>query len=326
MSVFADILYAVLPLFLLMACGVLVRRSGLLEREASTLLSNFALDIALPALILVTLLTNKLSASYAALPVGMWAAQAVAIGLVLLGLSVLRLKRGSRGAALFGVFGNTSFIGYPVTTALFPSLLPATVIIDQIGMWMVLYGTMPTVSSLYGDFTEEERVRRAGQSRAQRIFEQVKSPLLLSLIVGLALRGALALTGRSEMLLGSRASVLILNTLRLLGGSAIPVIMIALGMRLSAGSVRRHLPVVGLLGAVKLVIMPIAAYSVSRWVFHLHGGLLSVSVLEAAVPPAATTVVFAIRYRLDSDLAVALFFALTVASAVTLPLMLSILR
>ncbi len=103
--------------------------------------------------------------------------------------------------------------------------------------------------------------------------------------------------------------------------------MIALGMRLSAGvgapafarggTARRGL---------KLIIMPVIAYSVSRWVFHLHGGLLSVSTLEAAVPPAATTVVFAIRYRLDSDLAVALFFALTVASAVTLPLMLSILR
>ena len=326
MPVFADTVYSILPLFLLMACGALVRRSGLMEREASTLLSNFALDIALPALILVTLLTNKLSASYAALPVAMWAAQAAGFGLVLLGLSGLRLKRGSQGASLFGIFGNTSFIGYPVTTALFPGLLPATVIIDQIGMWMVLYGAMPALSSLYGDLTEEERTRRAGQSLWQRVLEQVKSPLLLSLIIGLALRGFFALTGRSDLLLGSRASVLILNTLRLLGGSAIPVIMIALGMRLSAGSVRRHLPVVGLLGAVKLIIMPVAAYLVSRWVFHLHGGLLSVSVLEAAVPPAATTVVFAIRYRLDSDLAVALFFALTVASAVTLPLMLSILR
>ena len=327
MSVFSDIVYAILPLFLLMACGVLVRRSGLLEREASTLLSNFALDIALPALILETLLTNKLSASYAALPVAMWAAQAVAIGLVLLGLGALRLKRGSRGAALFGVFGNTSFIGYPVTTALFPALLPATVIIDQIGMWLVLYGAMPTVSGLYGDLTDEERARRAGQSLMQRILEQVTSPLLLSLIVGLALRGLFALTGCSDLLLHSRASVLILSTLRLLGGSAIPVIMIALGMRLSAGSVAAAFARGGDARRGKVDYhADDRLLGVTLDIPFCTADLLSVSTLEAAVPPAATTVVFAIRYRLDSDLAVALFFALTVASAVTLPLMLSILR
>ncbi len=318
-SLLADTVVAILPLFLLMTAGTILRRCRILDHSAGTVLTRFALEISLPALILHALLTKQFAAAYFLLPLTLWAAQAVAIAAVLAGSRVLKMSLHGTGAGILSMFGNTSFLGFPITTSLYPNLLSAAVILDQFGMWLILSPVSVIVGHLFGERDPEQ----PKSSLRRQMLSQLKSPLLLALFLGLALR---AVSNLVPGLLTNRVSQLGLYTLQLVGAAAIPVIMIALGMRLSAGAARRYVVPVTVLATIKLIIMPIACYTVGRFALHLHGGPLSVAVIESAVPPAATSVVFAAHHRLNSDLSVATFFVLTVASAFTVPLMVSLLH
>ena len=318
-SLLSGTVIAILPLFVLMAAGVVVRRARILDRAAGAALTRFALDVAVPALILHTLLTKQFNAAFFLLPVTLWAAQAVAILVLLPASKLLKMNRHETGASIFSMFGNTSFLGFPITTALFPNLLSAAVILDQFGMWLVLNPASVVVGHIFGE--GDPNAVDAGVGR--RLLQQMKSPLLIALCLGLSLRGIADF--EPNLLQGPVAQVW-LYALQMLGAAAIPVIMVALGMRLSAGAARRYIVPISALATIKLIVMPVVCYGVGRFALNLHGSLLSVAVLESAMPPAATSVVFAAQYRLNSDLAVATFFVLTVASAVTVPLAVSILQ
>jgi predicted permease len=309
---------AIIPVFALLAVGYGARRFKVLERSDAATLTKFAVDLALPALILATVITRQFQANYFLLPVIMWIAQAVG-WLAAVGISrAFKMSRHSTGVAILSIYGNTSFLGYPLTTALFPALLPATVVIDQFGMTILLYISAAVLGPIYGESSAEQ-----SEGVARAVGKELMSPLLGALVVGLALHALLA------HIPGSMQSIPVSTTISLLqviGAATIPVVMVALGMRLSAGAAKNWLGPIAALGVVKLILMPLICFALARFAFHLPPGLVSISVLEAAVPPAATSTVFAAKYRMNSDFSVAIFFVLTLASAITLPILISVLR
>ncbi|MBC7442468.1 MAG: AEC family transporter [Ramlibacter sp.] len=143
----------------------------------------------------------------------------------------------------------------------------------------------------------------------------VLAPLVLG-ILDVSTRGRLSLAGvvtqplRNPIILASVAGVLVavaglevpaavMAPLELLGGAAIPMVLLAFGMSLhgerllKAGSGRGRVAVASV---VKVAVMPVVAYPFGRFVFGLGSAELFAVVTIAALPTAQNIFNFAARY------------------------------
>ncbi len=218
---------------------------------------------------------------------------------------------------LQSVFGNTGYIGYPMCTALFPMRLPAAVLIDQMGMSIPLYPGAPIIGSVFG--------KSQAEGSQKPIWGFLKTPVFIALALGLLLKlvpQAWVPSTPPFVVFGKY----FVQVISMIGGVTIPVVLIAVGLLLRPSSLAQHYQKVAVIGVYKLILMPLLTWLVARFLFQMSGSLLAICVMEACMPPSATSTVFSGLYDLDGSLAVGAFFALTILSALTLPLMLGILR
>ena len=182
MLLYTAILTALAPPFLLIILGAGLKRLRVLHPAHVPILNGLVLNVTLPALILLGLLRAPALSPRLALPVlAMFLAEMIALGAVYgLGRG-LRLPRRLLGAVLIvGIFGNTSFIGYPLTLAIFPRQFPATILLDQFGMTLPMYLTAAIVGSRFGGGDGS-----GGHKAAMGRF--FRSPIFLSAVLGLGL-------------------------------------------------------------------------------------------------------------------------------------------
>ena len=122
------------------------------------------------------------------------------------------------------------------------------------------------------------------------------TPLTNPLIIGSALGVIVAVIDSAT---GWRPPAELLQPFELLGGAAVPVVLLAYGMSLHGqkllkpGSGRRDVLVAS---GLKLVVMPAVAWLAGRFVFGLHGHPLFVVVALAALPAAQNVFNYAQRY------------------------------
>ena len=318
MAVFIHVLTAIIPLFALILIGYLAKKTRLLHVTDAPALNRFVLSISLPAFVFHALLSHNLQLDLVRLPFVFWISEFL-IFLIAVGVGkLLKWPSPAIGTlALQSIFGNTGYIGYPLCTAIMPASLPAVVIIDQVGMSVPLYPSAPVLGGIFGT-TQMER------SLADRL-SFLRTPAFIALALGIALKLIpQAWIPTSPPLV--QTGKMIMQIAGIIGVSTIPVVLVAIGLVLRPSSLAEHGKKVAVLGLLKLIVLPVLVWLVAKFIFQIHLALLAACVMEAATPPSATSTVFAGQYDMDGGLAIASFFALTVISAVTLPIMLGLLR
>ena len=318
MALFAVVLRALAPLFLLIVLGSFLRRARVLHVAHVPILNGLVLNVTLPALIFLALTrAPSLHASDARLPVAFWLAEAAtmaaAYGLGRLG----RLPRAARGALLLvGVFGNTAFLGYPIVLSLLPGEFPPAVLLDEFGCVIVLYLSGALVGGAFGS--------QGGDWRgAMRRF--ARSPLFLSLAAALAMRlvpwppGLAALPGLRVI------GGVLAHCLAYLSQGTTPLILLTLGVSLQPRTALAAPGAAGLPCLLKLIVCPLAMWGACR-LLGLHGDLLRVGVLQAAMPTSVLASVLCAQNDMEGPLAVGVVFLTTTLSLVSLPVLLSLLR
>lgn len=161
----------------------------------------------------------------------------------------------------------------------------------------------------------------------------VLAPLTLT-ILDVSTRGHVSLRSivtqplRNPMIIASVVAVLIatlgitvpapvLAPLEILGGAAIPMVLMAFGMSLhgqrllKAGSGRKQVAVASL---IKVAVMPVIAYVFGRFVFGLAGPELFAVVTVSALPTAQNIYNFSARYNRGTVVARDTVLVTTVAS------------
>ncbi|MBV9850115.1 MAG: AEC family transporter [Armatimonadetes bacterium] len=321
MSLFLITLRALAPLFLLILLGYGLKRARLLHAAHVPVLNGLVVNVTLPALIVRGLATTpRLPHGAMQLPLALLGAQAVTMALAWLLGRAGRFSSPVRGALLVvGVFGNTAFLGYPMTLALHPDQFPAGILLDQFGMTVVLYLGAPLIGAHFGTAGGAGRDARATTLRFLR------SPVFLGLAAGAAARlipwppawlGALWVRDVGQV---------VGQCLTYLGQGTTPVVLLALGAALRPGAGRRFVRPLLLAAALKLVVCPLAMWGLCR-ALGLHGGLLAEGLLMAAMPTAVMASVLSAEHDLEGDFAVSVAFSSTVLSALSVPLALSVLR
>lgn len=266
-------------LAVLIALGAVLAHVGFLTYASQTMLVRLAFWVASPALLLTVVADADVHAVFSSTLVATAGAVTGALVLYLLLSRVLARRPGPETvvAALCSIYVNAGNLGLPVAAyVLGDAALVAPVILLQLVL-------LQPLALAVLDRTTAGR----GMGVRQLVLRTVRNPLMLGAVLGLVL----ALTGL-------RLPSVVRAPVDLLGGMAVPAMLLAYGVSLrlgpkpGAGSPPRELAlVVGL----KLLVQPALAYLIGLAVGLEDTALYAVAVL-AALPTAQNVFVLASRY------------------------------
>ncbi len=281
--------------------GIFFRRLGTFPESFANSLNLFVIYVSLPALVLLKIPEMTLGSEIlfvAALP---WIMVALSAAAVLLTSRILQWPRPLTGCLLLMVpLGNTSFLGIPMVRAFFgEAAISYAVIYDQLGSFLALatYGAL--ILALYGGEKEKS------VSLREMAVKILTFPPFIALFAAFMLR-PFAYPETVTKILDS------------LGGTLVPLVMIAVGYQL-----RLKLEPGGLVPLsaglfLKLILAPLAALLLVKAI-DLTGQPVKVAVFEAGMPPMVSAGALAILANLAPRLTAALVGLGIFLSFLTLP-------
>lgn len=259
--------------------GYVIGRIDLLGETGISVLSRLSFFVLNPFLMLVVLSDADVGMLFSSLlPVSAAAAAVVLALYVIIAKLAWRRRWGDTvmGALSSGqVNGNN--IGIPISTYLLGNAAYAAPIIlmQQIVLTPITLTVLDAISN--GETKWWKAIARA-----------FRNPLVIGSLLGLAIA-----------LSGIEIPTIVHEPLQLVANAAVPVILISFGMSLhgqrvlTAKGTRRDALVAT---ALKLVVMPLAAYLLGRFAFGLEDHALYVVVVLAALPTAQNLFNYAQRY------------------------------
>ncbi len=254
--------------YLILAClgiGLLLRRAPGMPADGGIALNGYALNVALPAVILANLPLLNISSALLIPALTPWLLMLLVIALVLVLSRLLHWSREITGALLIILpLGNTSYLGFPLVQSFFgQEAMPYAVVYDQLGSFIALAAYAPIVAALYGPGMR----RPTAAAVLARIFT---FPPFIALLAGLLLRGV-------------QLPPLVNQLIAMLAATLIPVVMVAVGLQITVRFQRRELlPLTFALGT-KLLLMPACAWLL--WLAAGQQGLATqVAVFQAGMP------------------------------------------
>jgi len=261
------------------AVGYVAARLGVGGPEARTVLNRVGFFVASPAL-LFTVLARADVGTLVRAPLAVAAASAVVSAgvFVLVDRLWLRLPAPEAvvGAAGSG-YVNANNIGLPVAVYV---LGDATAVVPVILLQLLV---LAPVVLLVLDATTSGRL-----SWRFVLAQPVRNPIILG-----------SLAGAVVSVSGWTPPAPVMAPLDILGGAAIPMILLAFGMSLhGTRPLRRGEPraAVGVASAVKLAVMPVVAFVVARTVLGLDDAAAASAVTLAALPTAQNVYNYAARF------------------------------
>jgi predicted permease len=283
--------------------GILLAHIGILDANSQRLLIRLAFYVASPALMITVLGEADISRIFSAnLAASVCSVVVTATAYLLLARLVWRRTAGETVIGTFAsAYVNAGNLGLPIaayvlgdTSLIAPMLLTQLLVLQPVGLAMLDL------------VTSRGRVPTSGRQQVVRILSRiVRNPLTIGSLLGLLLS-----------LSGLRLPAVIADPLHLVGGMAVPAMLLAYGvsLRLDPLPGAGEPPVqVATIVALKLAVQPACAYLAAR-LLGLHGlDVLAVTVI-AALPTAQNVFTFAVRYNTGTILARDSIFISTIAA------------
>lgn len=285
----------------LIAVGSLLAHLRVIDEGGQRTLSTLAFLVASPALLLTVLEDSDLGAVFSGNLVAMADAVVVsAVPSVLISMARRRRLGEAVVATLCSSYQNAGNLGLPIAAyVLGDAALVAPVLLMQLLVLQPLALTLLDVDA-------SRDAGRAGLSVSAALLRPVKNPITIGSAIGLLL----AVTG-------IELPAAVHDPLALLGGMAVPSMLLAYGVALRLGPLPGRgvpAPDLALTVVLKMVVQPVAAYALARFGLGLDGdALLAVTVLSA-LPTAQNVFVIASRYDRAALLARDAIFVSTIAS------------
>ena len=289
---------------IIIGLGFLLAQLKILDATAQGVLTRIAYYVASPALMVTVLGGTDVQRLLSANLIASLASVAVAATIAVL-LARLLWKREAGDtviAAFCSAYVNAGNLGIPIAAyALGDAALIAPMLLAQL---LVL---QPSGLAVLDAITY---VPSPGTSRRRLLLIRLTGPLRNPLAVG-------SLVGLTLALTGIELPVAINAPLTLVGGIAVPAMLLAYGVSLRLGPRpgAGEPPIqVGTLVLLKLIVQPIAAYLIGAYAVGLVGhDLLAVTVI-AALPTAQNVFTLAMRYERGVILARDTIFVATLLS------------
>ena len=306
---------SVIVLLALICFAAFLRSRGFLKDEHGGVFAKLVTHCTLPALIFISLANTTIHWSEAWLALIMLGAEILALALGWLAAKTLRMDRASTGAVvLVSGFGSSSLLGYALISQAFPGNVAAmteAVMVSELGVGPALFTLGTMIAIYYGN----EEASPEGRVKAALAF--FKSPIFISVIAGLA--WAVFRLPTDGPIMGT-----LIQVLKAAGTANTLMVTLLVGVLLKF----QGLGAVAVAGAAvalnKLILKPVMIW-LPTLIMGLPDWEVQVLVLEAAMPSALLTVALCRSYGCDAGLASRMVFLTTALSAVTIPVMFSLL-
>jgi len=301
----------VLPVFAIIVTGWLAGWLGYISRSLADGLVHFAYNVAMPALLFVTIAQedarNLLEWRFL---LAFGGGSLLCFALVFL-LSRLAWQRDLASSTMIGMTAamtNTGFVALPILHAIYgqAAVLPAAVATVFVAAVMFPLAVILLES-------DRHDARAPSPTRTGLLKQIVLNPMVLSTLAGLA--WAIA---------GLPIPAPLAAYMNIFAGALTPCALFAIGLGLSVEALRANLKTSIVLAVVKLVIMPMIVYGLCV-ASGLNPLYTLAAVICAAVPTAKTVYILAGSYKVEEPLVAATVSVTTLLSVATLLAWLTIL-
>jgi len=301
-----------LPFFALIFCGYAAGRLNLLTTTAAAGVNTFVFYFALPAFLFALMSSSPIAEVLNVPFIGAYVLASLAVfGLAVAGGRLL-FDVGRGEAAIQGlaaVLPNTGYMGIPLVIAVFgrDAAVPLVVGLTLDGILLIPLGIL---------LIESDKGRGEGPLRTvlATFPNLVRNPLIVSIFAGLAVSTA-----------GLTPPTPVNNFLDLLGGTAGPCALFALGATLAGRSVAGGVAEISYMTALKLFIHPAALLLTTAVIFDVNPLWTSAALLGASLPVAANVFIVARQYDVYVTRASGAVLVSTAVSMVTVSALLLVL-
>lgn len=301
MDAFFNIIFQIGVMIILIMCGFVLFKTGMISKETNKQLSDIVISVVNPALMFkaynIEMNRNLVQ--------GLLQAALIAIVTHILFIAVSKcLIRKKRHEADYGLerycstYSNCAFIGIPLVSSVYGTegVFYVTAYITVFNLLMWSHGII-----LLQKDQKENIVKKI-----------VLSPAIIATILGLIV-----------FIFQIHVPRLVLEPIGYIGSMNTPLAMIVSGAVIAqtdfiGGLKRGHLWIVA---AIKLLIIPLFVMIACSFIDMNRQAVMS-TIIVAACPTATASTLLAIKYNLDEKYAAQIFGTTTVLSAITLPMLL----
>jgi predicted permease len=295
-----------LPIFLIILSGWLLKKFKVVTNEWIRILNDFAYYVALPALIIsafgdIDFLNNE------SLRLIFWSLLIVVLfcSAVFIMLSFFKISQKMKASILLSAtVGNTLYMGTPLIELGFgKEFLPSAALVGVIFLIIPLMFVIALIQCWY---CREHCFRK-------ELAGFIKNPLVISALVGVFLS---LFKFDYPLILDIKKSI------TMLGATASPVALFALGGFLYGRFLRKDLGLVFLISFLKIIAFPLAIIVASGFLAKTNS--FQTLTLLSAMPVAVTAFVIAEKFNLHKDLIGNSVLISTIFSFITAPIIISV--
>jgi hypothetical protein len=292
---------AILPIFALIALGLLIGRRGWLSTEGSSGLASLTFKLFMPAVLFNGIARAELGEGMSPMLLVAYFAPVLLV-FVLVNLVAHRLRGRPTALGLTAAYSNNVLVGIPLVSTLLGSESLVFVFAILVFHSLILF----SLQSFYVALGSGERVSGAA------LLKNLANPLIVGLVAGALLNlSGLELPEPFWRLAGWLAQ------------AALPCALLVLGLSLARYRLRPS-PAAFVLSVIKLGLFPLSVWWLSGLLPGLSMEARSVLVLLAACPSGVNVLAF-VRHADDTRPVGSAVFLSTVVAAVSVPLWMHLL-
>ena len=294
----------ILPVFAVILTGWIVGATGYLPRALSDALIRFAYNIAMPALLIVTIAQERGHSLINWRFLVAFGGGSLLCFILVFGIVSLRGSRSLASRTMYGMAAsmtNTGFVALPVLQAIYGqrAVLPAA--IATVFVAVVMFPAAIILLEL-----GQRDVHGSHTPTMITVEHVVLNPMVLSTLIGMLLS-----------VLDLRIPGPVAAYLNILADALTPCALFAIGLGLSIDALRANIGRASLLSSVKLIIMPLIVYGLSLFL-KLDPLYTIAAVICAAVPTAKTVYILAGEYHCEETMVASTVSMTTLASVISL--------
>lgn len=293
----------------IIAAGWVVGRIDLLGPTGHQVLSRLVFFVLTPCLLFSTISRADVHVLFSDLLVvsALASLAAAVVSVVLLKVVLRRSAAETTIGTMGGAYVNANNIGLPVATY----VLGSATFVAPVLLYQLLVIT-PIVLSVM------DTVTNRGSSLGRAVLRPFTNPLLIASVLGVLLA-----------VLDVEVPDPVMQPLLLVGGAAVPVVLLSFGMSLSGSKplqAREGRVDIAIATVLKLVVMPLVAWLLGAFVFDLGHDQLFVAVVLAGLPSAQNVFNYAQRYQTGVVVARDTVLVTTIGSVPLLVLVAALLK
>lgn len=287
----------VLPAFIIIALGYFLKRKGLITESTDNFINGIAYYLILPCMIFASI--NKMPFrevfSLSAV-VGLYITAAVTFFISLF-ISIF-FKKSKHGCMTTCAFrSNIAYIGFPIILNLYGT--------QGLGKISVLTGFLAVfiiwIAVIYLNLLSSTQKEN---------------------ILSLAMKDPLIITSVGSLIFSYfnlKLPIFLSNTIDMLSTMGAPLMLIVVGSGLKIKTIKSDKVAVVLITAVKLILMPLIAYLIFKYLIFLDNTeYFNIAVLTVAFPTALSNYVLVKKFKGDTELCAAIITVTTILSLFTI--------